>query len=138
METITQAVGIRNGVMMMPNNQADLRTVTGLLDRIPLTNGGTAATPGLWSSVRTVLIAQVTAAIVAFQTVNRRPVIDGVVDPGGGTLRVMNQLAAPASVTATVVSGDVDSQLWVVVEPSSVDGTDPLRSRAISPHSPAS
>jgi hypothetical protein len=133
MESITRAVGIRDGVTMMPNNQADLRTVTGLLDRIPLANGGTAATPRLWSSDRTVLIAQVTAAIVTFQTVNRRRVIDGVVDPGGGTLRLMNQLAAPGPVTATVVSGDVNSQLWVVAEPSSLDGTGPLRSRSISP-----
>jgi hypothetical protein len=31
METITQPVGVRNGATMMPNNQADLRTVTGLL-----------------------------------------------------------------------------------------------------------
>jgi hypothetical protein len=133
METITQAVGIRNGLMMMPNNQSDLRTLTGLLDRIPLTNGGTAATPRLWSVDRTMLIGQVTAAILAFQAVNRRPVIDGVADPGGGTIRLMNQLAAPGPVTAMVVRGDVNSQLWVVAEPSSLPGTGPLRPRDISP-----
>jgi hypothetical protein len=133
METISQAVGVRNGVTMMPNTQADLRTITGLLDRIPLENGGTAATPRLWSTDRTVLITQVTAAIVAFQTANNRSVIDGVVDPGGGTLRLMNQLAAPAPVDATVVQGDQNSQLWVVAEPSSMPGTAALRSRDISP-----
>lgn len=133
METITQAVGTRNGVTMMPNNQPDLRTVTGLLDRIPMANGGTAVTPGLWSSDRTVLIGQVTAAILAFQAANRRPVIDGVADPGGGTIRLMNQLAAPGPVTATVVQGDVNSQLWVVAEPPSLPGTGPLRPRDISP-----
>src|SRR5262245_17089771 len=126
METISQAVGIRDGVNMMPNNQADLRTVTGLLDRIPLENGGTAAAPGMWGSDRMTLIAQVTAAIVTFQTVNRRPKIDGVVDPGGGTLKRMNQLAGPGPVTATVVSGDVNSRLWVVAESASLDGTAPL------------
>jgi hypothetical protein len=133
MGTISQAVGIRYGLTMMPNTPADLRTVTGLLDRIPLTSGGTAATPRLWSSDRTVLIAQVTAAITAFQTVNRRPKVDGVVDPGGGTLRLMNQLAAAGPVTATVVSEDVDSKLWVVAEPASLDGTAPLRPKDISP-----
>jgi hypothetical protein len=133
MKTIIQPVGIRNGVTMMPNNQGDLRTVTGLLDRIPLTDGGTAATPRLWSSDRSILIAQVTATIATFQTVNRRPVVDGVVDPGGGTLRLMNQLAAPGPVTATVVIGDVDSQFWEVADPASLDGTDPLRPLPISP-----
>jgi hypothetical protein len=53
METITQAVGIRNGVTVMPNTPADLRTITGLLDRIPPIKGGTAETPGLWSNDRT-------------------------------------------------------------------------------------
>lgn len=133
METISQAVGIRNGVTMMPNNPADLRTVTGLLDRIPLANGGTAAAPRMWSGDRTVLIVQVAVAVVVFQTANRRPMIDGVVDPAGGTIRVMNQLAAPGSVTATVVQEDENSQLWVVAESSSLSGTGPLQPRDISP-----
>jgi hypothetical protein len=134
METITAAVGIRNGVTTMPNNQADIRTVTGLLDRIPLAKGGTAPTGGLWSDNRAVLISQITVAIVTFQTTNRRPVIDGVVDRDGGTLRLMNQLAGPGPVTASVVSSDTgNSQLWVVAEPSSLDGTGPLQPRSISP-----
>lgn len=133
METITQAVGIRNGITMMPNNQADLRTVTELLDRIPTINGGTAATPRLWATDRMLLITQVTAAIVSFQTINRRPVIDGVVDPGGGTIRVMNQLAAPAPVSAVVVREELNSQLWVVAEPASLSGTAALQARDISP-----
>ena len=133
METISQAVGIRNGVTMMPNIPADLRTVTGLLDRIPLANGGTAAAARMWSGDRTVLIAQVAVAIVVFQTANRRPMIDGVVDPAGGTIRAMNQLAAPGPVTATVVQGDENSQLWVVAESSSLSGTGPLQPRDISP-----
>lgn len=133
METISQPVGIRNGITMMPNNPADLRTIMGLLDRIPLANGGRAATAGLWSTDRTALIGQVTAAIITFQTVNRRPVIDGVVDPGGGTLRLMNQLAGPGPVTATVVQSDVNSQLWVVAAPSSLPGAGPLIPQDISP-----
>ena len=133
METISQAVGIRNGRAMMPNNQTDLRTITGLLDRIPAVNGGTAATPRLWATDRTLLITQVTAAVTVFQTINRRPAIDGVVDPGGGTIRTLNQLAAPAPVTATVVSGDVNSQLWVAAEPSSLNGTAALGTHDLSP-----
>jgi len=133
METIAQAVGIRNGVTIMPNEPTDLQTVTGLLDRIPLSNGGTAATPGLWSDDRTVLIGEVAAAIVTFQTVNNRPTIDGVVDPGGGTISLMNQLATALPVTATVEQEDENSQLWVVAEPSSLPGNSPLQPLEISP-----
>ena len=133
MADVSQSVGIRNGRAMMPNNPSDLAIVTGLLDRIPAANGGTAAAPGLWSRERNVLITQLTAAIVAFQTANRRPVIDGVVDRGGGTIRLMNQLAGPEPVAATVVSGDTSSQLWVVADPDSLDGTAPMTPRSISP-----
>jgi len=133
MATISQAVGIRNGQQMMPNQPQDLRAITGLLDRIPLSSGGTAATPGMWSTDRTLLITQVTAAIVAFQTANRRRVIDGVVDPGGGTLNLMNQLATQGPPVATIASGDVSSQLWVVAEPNSVDSGGTLVPRDISP-----
>ncbi len=133
METIRHAVGIRNGVMVMPNDAADLRTITGLLDRIPLSRGGTAEMPGSWLSDRTALIAEVTAAIIAFQTVNRRPVIDGVVDPGGGTLQQMNALAGPTPITATVVGSGSGPRMWPVADPTSLDGTRPLRRRDISP-----
>jgi hypothetical protein len=110
MEAITQAVGIRNGVTMMPNTDRDLETVTGLLDRISLLNGGTATTPRLWlKNNKTLLISQVTAAIVAFQTINlvalqklnRKAVIDGAVDRDGSTIKLMNQLAAPIPDTIT-------------------------------------
>ena len=135
MATIMQAVGVRNGTQMMPNNPADIRTITGLLDRIPTANGGTAATPGLWVTDRSALIAQVTIAITAFQTINNRPVIDGVVDPGGGSLRLMNQLAAsqPGVVTATVTHSDTSSERWVVAQPGSLPGTGPLLDESISP-----
>ncbi len=133
METITQAVGIRNGVTVMPNTPADLRTITGLLDRIPLIKGGTAETPGLWSNDRTTLIGEVTAAILTFQTTNNRPTIDGVVDPGGGTIALMNQLATALPVTATVDQEDENSQLWVVADPASLPGTAQLQPLEISP-----
>lgn len=133
MTTISKAVGIRKGITMMPNEPNDLRTVSGLLDRIALGNGGTAAAPGLWSTVRAILVAQLAAAIAAFQTVNRRPVIDGVVDPGGGTLRLMDQLAAAGRVSATVVRADESAQRWVVADTVSLDGGAALAARSISP-----
>ncbi|MDR3555348.1 MAG: hypothetical protein P4L55_11380 [Syntrophobacteraceae bacterium] len=118
---------------MMPNTDRDVRTICGLLDRIPPTNGGTASSPGQWSSDHDALIAQVTAAIITFQTANRLAVIDGVVDPGGHTIRLLNQLAGPGPVTATVMAADVSSQLWIVANPSSLDGTAPLEPMSISP-----
>jgi hypothetical protein len=93
---------------MMPNLPNDLSAITGLLDRIPVFQGGSKEFGGVWSTERNALIAQVTAQIVTFQTTNGRPVIDGVVDPGGGSLRMMNQLAAASGpapsggITATV------------------------------------
>jgi hypothetical protein len=133
MRTISRSVGIRNGMTIMPNNPADVQTIAGLLDQIPLENGGTASTPGLWSSDQTLLIGQVTAAIIAFQTVNNRHTIDGVIDPGGGTLLLMNQLVPPEPITAMVVQEDVNSQSWIVAEPSSLPGTGPLIPLDISP-----
>jgi len=133
METIRHAVGIRNGVTVMPNDAADLRTITSLLDRIPLSRGGTAEMPGSWLTDRTALIAEVTGAIIAFQTVNGRRVIDGVVDPGGGTLQQMNALAGPVPIIAAVAGSTSGSRMWPVADPASFDGTRPLRRRDIAP-----
>jgi hypothetical protein len=133
MDTISQAVGLRNGVTPLPNKASDVLVITALLDRIPLIKGGTAATPRLWSPTQPVLIPQVAAAIFAFQTANRMAKCDSAVDPGGSTLKLMNQLAGPAPVAATVVSGDENSQLWVVADPSSMPGVEAIRTRDISP-----
>jgi hypothetical protein len=107
--SITAPVGTRNGQTVMPNRPPDVAVITDLFDRIHVANGGTAEIGGLWATDRAMLIAEVTAQIIVFQTANKRPVIDGVVDPGGGTLKLMNQLAASPSptpaggITATVV-----------------------------------
>jgi hypothetical protein len=79
-------LGVRNGLAQMQNNPKDLATVTDLFDRIHVAQGGSAEIGGVWASERNALIAEVAAQIVSFQTVNKRPVIDGVIDPGGGTL----------------------------------------------------
>lgn len=106
--TITAAVGIRHGQTMMPNVQKDLDTIRNLFDSIPVANGGTSETGRVWPSLRSLLIVEITTQIVVFQETNRRPVIDGVVDPGGGTLREMNRLSADGppvpvgQITATV------------------------------------
>ncbi|HWA58019.1 MAG TPA: hypothetical protein VG692_12240, partial [Gemmatimonadales bacterium] len=103
---ISAPVGIRNGQQVMQNQPRDLATVTDLLDRIPVSKGGSAEIGGVWASERNALIAEVAAQITIFQTTNRLTVIDGVLDPGGGTLKLMNQLAsepAPATITATRV-----------------------------------
>src|ERR1700751_5557459 len=104
--TIGAAVGTRNGMIAMPNTPNDLATVTSLFDQISDAQGGTADDNSPWPMDRDSLIAAVTAQIVVFQTASRRRVIDGVVDPGGGTLRLMNQLAAPApgGMSATVAA----------------------------------
>jgi hypothetical protein len=81
----------------MPNMPGDLSIVTDLFDLIPTSNGGTAEIGGLWAVDRQALIAEVSAQIVIFQTIKGRPVIDGVIDPDGGTLKLMNQLAAAPS-----------------------------------------
>ena len=90
---ISAPVGIRNGLTMLPNTPADLAIITDLFDRIPTLQGGTAQTAGNWNTDRNLLIAEVTAQIFTFQTINRRPKIDSAIDPNGGSIKLMNQLA---------------------------------------------
>jgi len=83
----------------MANTPRDLAIVTDLFDRIPMANGGSAELFGVWAINRDDLIAEVTAQIITFQTANGLPVIDGVIDPGGGTLKLMNTLAEDRLIT---------------------------------------
>jgi hypothetical protein len=118
----------------MPNLPKDLATIVDLLDRIPVSRGGSAELAGVWASDRNALIAEVAAQITVFQTVNKRPVIDGVVDPNGGTLKLMNQLAsepAPAKMIATRVPapGGLEESFDAgvsVVDVMSIGGQGPL------------
>lgn len=91
--SISAAVGIRNGVQMMPNTPGDLAKITDLFDRIHVRDGGTMEIGGLWQTERMALISELAAQIVTFQTTNNRPIIDGAIDRDGGTLREMNRLA---------------------------------------------
>lgn len=136
---LTAAVGTRFGVTAMPNRSPDLAVLTELFDAIPIEKGGCAEIGGLWASERRALIAELTAQIVVFQTLHGRPVIDGVVDPKGGTLRLLNELAAakgppaPDEVRAQVtpVGHDILMDLvdvkQTVADPGSLPGRQPLR-----------
>jgi hypothetical protein len=133
---INAPVGTRYGKTVMPNQPGDLATVTDLFDRIPFAKGGTREIGGLWANNRALLIAEVTTEIVRFQTVNKRPVIDGVIDPAGGTLKLMNQLAMeplPGKLSARVVPApealpEAPGLHGVhVVDPASMPGLGPLR-----------
>jgi hypothetical protein len=107
---VTAPVGIRNGKTPMTNTQRDLGIAVDLFDRIPVANGGSAEIAGVWSTNRDALIAEVTAQVLVFQTANARPVIDGVIDPGGGTLKLMNKLAADRLITR--MPGDPAWEDW--------------------------
>lgn len=133
---IDQPVGIRNGTAVQPNTRKDLDTVTELLDRIPATSGGAAGLPGAWESNRDLLIAEVTAFIVAFQTINGRPKVDGVIDPKGGTLALMNKLAADPPMRAVVAPPpggrtEVKDDGIYVAGVASLPGSDPLRKAVV-------
>lgn len=107
---ISSPVGIRNGQTTMPNTQADLAIVTDLFDRIPVSNGGSAEIAGVWSDNREALIAEVTDQIIKFQQANGMAKGDGVIDPGGRTLKLMNQFAADRLVTP--MAGDPAWEDW--------------------------
>jgi hypothetical protein len=107
---ISSPVGIRNGQTTMLNAPADLAIVTDLFDRIPMANGGSAELFGVWSNDRTDLIQEVADQIVTFQSKNQMAVTDGVIDPGGGTIKLMNKLAADRLLTA--VPGDPAWEDW--------------------------
>jgi hypothetical protein len=134
--SIDQPVGIRNGVTKLSNRQSDLDKVTSLFDSIAVSDGGTREDSGAWMTQRDALVAQVAAQIVTFQTTNALPVIDGAIDPRGGTLKLMNQLAGPLpgpAITARVAptpagyADQVDSAVFQAVEVTSMPGTAPMR-----------
>jgi len=129
---IGAAVGLRYGVQPLPNRPGDLATITDLFDRIATAQGGRADTPGNWPADRAALIAELATQIYTFQTTNNMATVDGAIDPGGGTLRLMNQLASDPPLGATVASapGPYDQNYRSVspwfAAPASLDGSDPL------------
>jgi hypothetical protein len=135
--TISAPVGIRNGQSMMPNQPEDLDTVSDLFDRIATAKGGKADSAGLWVDERSSLIRQVTGQISLFQTANKLPTVDGVIDPNGRTLNLMNQLAGDSPVpvdgiTASVVAApgglsETLDRLYPVADPDSLPGTASLK-----------
>jgi hypothetical protein len=110
---ISAAVGTRNGVQQLPNQPGDLAIITDLFDRITSQNGGTSDVPGSWPVDRISVISQVTAQIQVFQSTNNMAVVDSAIDPGGATLRLMNQFAADPPLAAVVADppGNFDQDL---------------------------
>jgi len=140
---ISAPVGIRNGQAVMPNVQRDLEAIRDLLDGIPVSNGGSAEIGGVWETERAALIAEVAEQISIFQRVNQRPTIDGVVDPLGGSLRLMNQLSRNPSpspngrITATVETApngleEVVTSGYSVVNVAQMPGKGPIDPSPVS------
>lgn len=132
MASIRAAVGLRNGLTPVANNEADILVVIGLLDRIPGGGGGTADIPEPWPTTRAERIAAVYAAILAFQVANSLPSQDGVVDPGGGTLRELNRAAQGQAGGITVAESPSQAGTWTAlavntVDPNSVEGRGAIR-----------
>jgi len=139
--SISSPVGVRNGQAMMPNQPKDLNTVTDLFDRIPTAKGGSAEIGGVWATDRNTLITEITAQIITFQTTNARPVTDGVIDPGGGTLKLMNRLAAdppPGSITAKVMPApdneEIGPAVMAVVDVAKMAGFRPIEPMNVNTH----
>jgi hypothetical protein len=128
---ISAPVGAPAHIPKPPNRDTDLEVVTGLFDRIPVAKGGNTEVGIDWVESRDRLIADLTAQIVRFQTVNKLPVCDGVLDPAGASPRLMNQLAAdPCIVAAVWRAPDAENSPcspYEVAEVSSLPGTRPLR-----------
>jgi hypothetical protein len=107
--TISQAVGIRNGVRPCPNVQVDLNKIRDLFDTIPTDVGGTRESIGQWSTVRAILITEIAAQITIFQgTPPGGLTVDGAIDPLGNALKRMNAIAAAQLGGVTVISATVD------------------------------
>jgi hypothetical protein len=107
--TISQAVGIRNGVRPCPNVQIDLNKIRDLFDTIPTEAGGTRDSIGEWSTVRADLIKEIAAQITIFQGAPPGGLtVDGAIDPLGNTLKRMNAISASLLGGVTVISARVD------------------------------
>jgi hypothetical protein len=136
MNTINKAVGIRDGKTILPNADDDMALVIARLNRIPLLDGGRKETPiGLSGALgRTVLIAELAAAIAAFQTVQiakgklKAKRADGTVDLGGKTIALLSELAGPDPVVPKITRHD---PMQVQVDPKAPGSKVP----AAAPHS---
>ena len=114
---ISAAVGTRHGITPLPNLPGDLDIIKDLFDRIPMASGGTFEIANVpWQSDRTLLIAEITGQIAVFQGTNPPATVDMAIDPRGGTLRRMNELANDPPVVAHVAPPPGNYQQDFVVD----------------------
>ncbi|MDX2267696.1 MAG: hypothetical protein NW208_06290 [Bryobacter sp.] len=150
--SIQSPVGIRYGWAVQTNLPDDTRKIAALFDRIPFHQGGTREVANQWPADQDTLIEKLAEQITWFQKKNNRPLVDGVVDPGQGTLKLMNELAldGPAgsstpqpssglALPATVVPPMGTYNLEggnpkLVADPTSVAGAGPLRPLSAPQH----
>lgn len=136
MANITAPVGLRHGTTPVTNNSTDMQTVINLLNKIPVTRGGTAERLVEWPADRQLRIPALAAAIKFFQFTNELPSQDCVVDPRGRTIDKLNELAkggggAPQPGGITVHEVPEKAGTWndleiVLVDPMSVPGNKQL------------
>jgi hypothetical protein len=99
MPGISASVGVRNGIQCY-NVVADQQTIQRLLDQIPAASGGSVDSSDWTPAQPKVCARDLQQAILSFQNVNRSQLPyapDGHVDPGGGTIQLMNRLADNAA-----------------------------------------
>jgi hypothetical protein len=136
--TISDAVGIRNGVRPCTNAQGDLEKIRDLFDAIPTEAGGTRDTDIEWSPDRTTLIGQIANQIGIFQGIQPGLAQDGAIDKNGNTLRRMNAIVAWLGGGVRVISATVERDVapyadfgqnvsFTAIDPFSMPGTGPLR-----------
>jgi hypothetical protein len=136
--TISDSVGIRNGVRPCTNRQADLEKIRDLFDAIPTEAGGTRDSIGEWSKVKEVLIVEIAAQITIFQEVQAGLIVDGAIDKNGSTLKRMNAIVASLSGGVQVISAKVEHDVrpysetgrdvkYTAIDIHSMPGTGPLR-----------
>jgi hypothetical protein len=96
---LVDAVGIRNGVQCK-NWVVDQQKVMALLNKIPVSSGGTLHPTGpinFKMAKDGYCDPSLAQHIRNFQQMNELPVVDGVVDPGGATFKLLSAGGRPAS-----------------------------------------
>ena len=135
--SISDSVGIRNGVRPCTNLRGDLDKIRDLFDTIPTEAGGTRDSFGEWATVREILIAELAGQITIFQELQPGLTVDGAIDRNGNTLKRMNAIAGSQGgldvISATIehnvepYSETGDNVRYTAIDIYSMPGTGPLK-----------